>query len=842
MDVNGDGKADVLWRKQTNGQNWLWTMDGIQVTSSKEINTIGLDWHIAGQGDFDGDGKSDILWRNSTSGRNWMYLMDGHQINQSKEVNYISDLNWKIRAVADFNGDGKDDVLWRNRETGQSWVYLMNGKDIQVSKAVKLVADLDWQIVTTADINGDNKSDVIWRHATTGQNYVFLMDGYNIIDQYTLNTISKNWRITGSGDFNGDGTEDIIWRNYNSGANWLYLMENGQIKQSKAINVIADSQWKMNNIADYDGDNKSDIMWRHYGTGQTYIYLMDGFDIKSRGWVTGVNTDWNIVSSHDLDNDGLNDNVDEDIDGDGIANSEDAFSLDEIESLDSDGDGIGNVADADDDNDGISDENDAFPIDENEWNDSDGDGVGDNSDPFNGAFSSEMLVNKSFLVVDEAKEGWLQNSGEGLNFAPSNTAKLYSSFYHSQLVTHNLNWTVTGGSVELTGHSTSSSFIQGEYPYSQVQDYGFDESVQNALISAHDNGLISYYIQLELRQGVEKVTMTLDEETDSAYEVSTDEEYVTQLVMPDEVNWQGDTPTISETREREELLLKTENSLFSNKNLTGISGNWVMPFDYIYMANSTSVAYPAYSYELLLADNISITNTSAFASLSNTQYTPTLINGDLVLTNNNTSYKVRPLTQEGKVYLARIEKWESGELKYSVARQVAKFDESYSTYTNNIATELPEAQVAFINSWLESEWSGDKIKLEGIWGYLFRSDGVLYRGISGNEGGSPYDYYDDLQVDHFHLGEQDWTWSSNNNLVELNLTKSNKVRNRTWEVLSFDDQNRALILEYSTYGRDDNNDGTITEDEVGPFILPRLNIMMKEDLSRWSEAWNNTEQ
>ncbi len=73
-------------------------------------------------------------------------------------------------------------------------------------------------------------------------------------------------------------------------------------------------------------------------------------------------------------------NPDEDSDGDGVADSEDAFPVDPEESVDTDGDGVGNNADPDDDGDGYEDADDAFPLDPNEWLDTDGDGLGDNAD------------------------------------------------------------------------------------------------------------------------------------------------------------------------------------------------------------------------------------------------------------------------------------------------------------------------------------------------------------------------------------------------------------------------------------------------------------------------------
>ncbi|WP_289086079.1 cytochrome c peroxidase, partial [uncultured Sulfitobacter sp.] len=125
-------------------------------------------------------------------------------------------------------------------------------------------------------------------------------------------------------------------------------------------------------------------------------------------------------SPADLDDDGIPDALDDDIDNDGTPNGADAFPLDPLEQRDSDLDGIGDVADLDDDGDGYPDTvevlagtdpldasshpddldgdgipddtdtdidddgylngNDDFPLDPNEWLDTDGDLTGNNAD------------------------------------------------------------------------------------------------------------------------------------------------------------------------------------------------------------------------------------------------------------------------------------------------------------------------------------------------------------------------------------------------------------------------------------------------------------------------------
>ena len=69
-----------------------------------------------------------------------------------------------------------------------------------------------------------------------------------------------------------------------------------------------------------------------------------------------------------------------DCDGDGVNDGTDSNDNDATETTDMDGDGIGDNSDSDVDGDGYGNANDVFPEDGTEWSDNDGDGVGDNSD------------------------------------------------------------------------------------------------------------------------------------------------------------------------------------------------------------------------------------------------------------------------------------------------------------------------------------------------------------------------------------------------------------------------------------------------------------------------------
>ena len=102
---------------------------------------------MVGNGDYNGDGKADILWRNTSTGQNWMYLMNGSSIANSVPVDTVSNQLWKIAGDGDYNGDGRSDVLWRNDASGENRLYLMDANSIISILDVNVEVDLDRRVM-----------------------------------------------------------------------------------------------------------------------------------------------------------------------------------------------------------------------------------------------------------------------------------------------------------------------------------------------------------------------------------------------------------------------------------------------------------------------------------------------------------------------------------------------------------------------------------------------------------------------------------------------------------------------------------------------------------------------
>ena len=176
-------------------------MDGaaprLLTTVYTEPNTA---WKVRGSGDFNGDGRADVFWRNDTTGRNYVQFMNGASILGSSDYTVdVADQAWQVAAIRDFDADGRDDLYWRNNQTGRNDLWLMNGAAIKSFATVYNEPNQNWQIVNSGDYNADGFADLLWRNASTGDNYLMLMQGTAVLPGSALlpRVADLNWRVTG---------------------------------------------------------------------------------------------------------------------------------------------------------------------------------------------------------------------------------------------------------------------------------------------------------------------------------------------------------------------------------------------------------------------------------------------------------------------------------------------------------------------------------------------------------------------------------------------------------------------------------------------------------------------
>ena len=96
-DVTGDRKADLVWQHATNGDVWIWTMNGASREAETYVATVpDTNYRIAGTGDYNGDTKADLLWHHATNGEVWVWLMNGTTRVSQTWVATVPDTGYRI--------------------------------------------------------------------------------------------------------------------------------------------------------------------------------------------------------------------------------------------------------------------------------------------------------------------------------------------------------------------------------------------------------------------------------------------------------------------------------------------------------------------------------------------------------------------------------------------------------------------------------------------------------------------------------------------------------------------------------------------------------------------------
>ena len=309
-DLNGDGKADLVWRQhdrvesdQDTGQVAGWFMNGLTLQQGAIIDVpIPLDWGIVGVGDLNGDGKADLVWQRFERtapfhGGVAVWLMNGLTLQQGAIIAPAIGTGWIIAGVGDLNGDGKADLVWRNVHTGAVAGWLMNGLSLQEDAIIALgISHDDWNIVGVGDLNGDGKADLVWWNIQTGAVVGWLMHGLALQEGAIIApAIDRHWGIVGVGDLNGDGKADLVWRHSQTGDVAGWLMHGLTLQEGAIIAPAIDRYWGIVGIVDLNGDGKADLVWRHSQTGDVAGWLMHGLALQEGAIIAlGISLEWHI--------------------------------------------------------------------------------------------------------------------------------------------------------------------------------------------------------------------------------------------------------------------------------------------------------------------------------------------------------------------------------------------------------------------------------------------------------------------------------------------------------------------------------------------------------------------
>jgi len=97
-DFNGDGTFDLLWRNTQSGNVSVWFLHGGAFTGGGfnfgDVSDLG--YQIVGVGDFNGDGIYDLLWRKESTGDNSIWFITTSGFNSGATLPNVAGTTMKI--------------------------------------------------------------------------------------------------------------------------------------------------------------------------------------------------------------------------------------------------------------------------------------------------------------------------------------------------------------------------------------------------------------------------------------------------------------------------------------------------------------------------------------------------------------------------------------------------------------------------------------------------------------------------------------------------------------------------------------------------------------------------
>ena len=237
--------ATVFWRNMADGAVRAWFMQGTSKVGESVLvpSPVDLDWQIVGVGDFSGDGRPDLVWRRQSNGEVGYWYMDGPLHNGGASVAGTS-LQWHLKAVGDFNSDGKPDIVWQDPATGVSGPWYMDGPTRLGNAGFPAAPSASWEIVAADDFDNDGHTDLLWRDPATSAVALWFMKGVQKAGQADLINAGSDWKVVGTGDFNGDGYVDIDWWNSATGVHATWRLRGGQFDGGDTLPRDSGVTWR----------------------------------------------------------------------------------------------------------------------------------------------------------------------------------------------------------------------------------------------------------------------------------------------------------------------------------------------------------------------------------------------------------------------------------------------------------------------------------------------------------------------------------------------------------------------------------------------------------------------
>lgn len=311
-DVNGDGRADLVWNERISAENTNRVFVGFgQADGSFDIRNAVLHSESPDEGwetydlllaDVDGDGRSDLVW-NHREQDNVAYIGmsqgDGTFAWRGRQVHTNHGWgNFDVTA-ADVDGDGRTDIVWNSTSSGNNRVYVGYAQDDTMLTMIDNHQDFkpgsnwsNYQPVFTGDVNRDGRADLIWNALTSTDNCSYTgrynpADGtFTLLGPYCRGAPGWLPYATAVGDIDGFNGTDIVWTKVEERAEgptgWVHRSlgtgTGGLTAQSAQSLGLETADPRELYLYDVNADAKADLIWNHRSEAVNRVHVGFGTD------------------------------------------------------------------------------------------------------------------------------------------------------------------------------------------------------------------------------------------------------------------------------------------------------------------------------------------------------------------------------------------------------------------------------------------------------------------------------------------------------------------------------------------------------------------------------------
>ena len=304
-DVNGDGKADLIWSYlATANKTYLGigNGDGTFGFPSVRIDTTVADWtgYQAMLGDVQGptgsaDGLEDMVWNLRTASGNSVAVgvSQGNSTFDFLNPVSLSGGAWNAftARVGDVDGNATDDLIFNALNAGalhnRTYFARSNGNGAwTLSGYMDNTRVGSWAgfVELVGDVNGDGAADVVWADTASANPLIAVgLSSGGTLTFLPPDTTNYNQTVPFRvllGDVNGDGRQDVLF-NTTGTTNRTFVAlakPDGTFDFSPLPqdHPVTPENWSHFTwfVADVNGDKRADIVWVHpAATNRIYVAL-----------------------------------------------------------------------------------------------------------------------------------------------------------------------------------------------------------------------------------------------------------------------------------------------------------------------------------------------------------------------------------------------------------------------------------------------------------------------------------------------------------------------------------------------------------------------------------------